>query len=72
MKLTANTLTIILLVSAGILQPKLTGSLRLVRELRRGEHVMCTSTAVQVAAPSAVVASLEVVGGRSRSARDQY
>ena len=38
MKLTANTLTIILLVSAGILQPKLTGSLRLVRELRRGDH----------------------------------
>ena len=39
MKLTANTLTIILLVSAGILhEPKLTGSLRLVRELRRGEH----------------------------------
>ena len=41
MKLTANTLTIILLVSAGILQPKLTGSLRLVRELRRGEHDAC-------------------------------
>ena len=38
MKLTANTLIIILLVSADILQPKLTGSLRLVRELRRGEH----------------------------------
>ena len=38
MKLTANTLTIILLVSAGILQPKLTGSLQLVRELRRGDH----------------------------------
>ena len=38
MKLTANTLTTILLVYAGILQPKLTGSLRLVRELRRGEH----------------------------------
>ena len=38
MKLTANTLTIRLLVSAGIVQPKLTGSLRLVRELRCGEH----------------------------------
>ena len=34
--------------------------------------MMCTSTAVQVAAPFAVVASLEVVGGRSRSARTQY
>ena len=31
-----------------------------------------TSTAVQVAAPFAVVASLEVVGGRSRSARTEY
>ena len=30
--------------------------------------MMITSTAVQVAAPFAVVASLEVVGGRSRSA----
>ena len=38
MKLTANTLTIILLVYAGMLQRKLTGSLRLVRELRRGKH----------------------------------
>ena len=38
MKLTANTLTIILLVSAGMLQPKLTGRARLHSELSRDAH----------------------------------
>ena len=41
MKLTTNTLTIIPLVSEGMLQAKLTGRVRLYFELRRGAHDVC-------------------------------
>ena len=41
MKLTANTLTIRLLVYAGMLQPKLTGRARHYIELKRDAHDMC-------------------------------
>ena len=68
MKLTANTLTIILLVYAGMLQPKLTGRARHHSELSRDAHDVSTSGAMQAAARNAVVASLEAARGRSRSA----